>query len=332
LTFSSSGEKFSPPPPLLGDIPHHDMRKEPLMFTRTAHPVRAFVIPLVLLGLLHASGQTPNVVISQVYGGGGNSGATLKNDFVELLNRTSSPVDITGWSVQYCSAAGSTWQATILSGTIAPYHYYLIQEAAGTGGTVDLPTPDAVGTIMMSGTAGKVALVNTASLLTGTCPYLGIADFIGYGTANCSETSPAPALTNITAALRKGAGMTDTYNNSADFETGAPIPRNSLSNPAVGVEADERERATPQTLSLFQNFPNPFNPSTTIDYALPRASFVSIRIYDALGQEVATLVGEEKPAGKHSAIFDASGLPSGAYLCRLQAAGMSATTRLLLLR
>jgi hypothetical protein len=302
------------------------------MCTRPLHPVRAFLIPLAVLGLFYASGQTPNVVISQVYGGGGNSGATFKNDFIELLNRTSAPVEITGWSVQYCSALGSTWQATVLSGTIAPYHYYLIQEAAGAGGTVDLPTPDAVGSIAMGGTAGKVALVNTASLLTGTCPFLGIVDFIGYGTANCSETSPALALTNATAALRKGAGMTDTYDNSADFEVGAPTPRNSQSNPAVGVEPDERATAIPHTLALFQNFPNPFNPSTTIDYALPRASFVSMKIYDMLGQEVATLVGEEMPAGRHRATFDASGLPSGTYLCRVQAAGMSATTRLLLLR
>lgn len=302
------------------------------MFTRNSHSVRRCLIPLFFFGILHASGQTPNVVISQVYGGGGNSGATYMNDFIELLNRTPSPVDITGWSVQYASATGTSWQVTTLSGTIGAYRYYLVQEAAGIGGSVNLPTPDARGTIAMSGIGAKVALVNTATVLVGTCPFSGIADFVGYGAANCSETSPTPALSNTTAALRKGSGMTDTYNNSADFEIGAPNPRNSQSNPAVGVRADEGSSALPQTLILFQNFPNPFNPTTTIEYALPRASYVSLNVYDMLGREVATLVQEERPEGRHTAIFDASGLPSGAYICRLQAAGVSATSRLLLVR
>src|SRR6184192_586132 len=97
------------------------------------------------------------VVISQVYGGGGNSGATLKNDFIELFNSGTITVTLTGMSVQYSSASGTTWQKTDLSGSIAPGQYYLVQEAAGAGGTVNLPAPDAVGSIAMSATAGKVA-------------------------------------------------------------------------------------------------------------------------------------------------------------------------------
>ena len=100
-----------------------------------------------------------NITISEVYGGGGNSGATLTNDYIELHNRTASAIDVTGWSVQYASAAGTTWQVTALSGTIAAGGYYLVQEAAGAGGTTPLPTPDATGSIAMSATAGKVALV-----------------------------------------------------------------------------------------------------------------------------------------------------------------------------
>ena len=84
-----------------------------------------------------------NVVVSQVYGGGGNSGATLKNDFIELYNLGSTTVDVTGWTVQYASAAGSSWFKTTLAGTIAPGAYYLVQEAQGAGGTVNLPTPNA---------------------------------------------------------------------------------------------------------------------------------------------------------------------------------------------
>ena len=102
-----------------------------------------------------------SVVISQVYGGGGNSGATYKNDFIELYNLGSTPVDVTGWSVQYGAATGSTWAKTLLAGTIQPGHYYLVQEAAGAGGTTSLPTPNATGSIPMAAGSGKVALVGS---------------------------------------------------------------------------------------------------------------------------------------------------------------------------
>jgi len=174
---------------------------------------------------------TPSeVVISEVYGGGGNSGATLKNDFIELYNRTDHSISLAGWSVQYASAAGTTWQVTSLTGTIAAGRNYLVKEAAGAGGTVDLPPPDATGPIAMSATAGKVALVSTATALTGACPTgLTISDFVGYGpTATCFEgTGPTGALSNTTAALRNGDGATDTDNNAADFTVGTPDPHAS---------------------------------------------------------------------------------------------------------
>src|SRR5438094_10479396 len=75
-----------------------------------------------------ALSSAPQVGISQVYGGGGNSGATLKNDFIELFNPGTQPVDLTGWSVQYASSIGTTWQVTRLAHTIQPGGYYLIKE------------------------------------------------------------------------------------------------------------------------------------------------------------------------------------------------------------
>lgn len=188
----------------------------------------ALVVGVVLAQMPPADAASTDITISQVYGGGGNSGATLKNDFIELYNRGSAAVDVTNWSVQYASSAGTTWQRTTLSGTIQPGQYYLIQQAAGSGGTVDLPTPNAIGTIAMSATAGKVALVNNSTILAGACPN-GLIDLIGYGTAsNCSETAPTGNLSNTTAALRNGNGATDSDNNSADFTIGVPNPRNSL--------------------------------------------------------------------------------------------------------
>jgi len=131
---------------------------------------------------------SPDIVISQVYGGGGNAGATYTNDFVELYNRGTAPVDVTGWTLQYASSTGASWQTTALAGSIAPGRYFLVQELAGVGGTTGLPTPDAIGVIPMSGTAGKIALVRSSVALTGACPAgAGVADFVGYGAANCSE-------------------------------------------------------------------------------------------------------------------------------------------------
>ena len=179
---------------------------------------------------------SPDVVISQVYGGGGNAGATLRNDFIEIFNRGTASVSVTGWSVQYASATGSSWQATALSGTLEPGQYYLVQEAQGTGGTTNLPTPDATGTIPMSATAGKVALVTNTALLAcgataGNCfPNASIRDFVGFGTTanNFEGSGPTPAPSNTTAALRALGGCTDTDSNAADFSTGAPNPRNTI--------------------------------------------------------------------------------------------------------
>ena len=173
-----------------------------------------------------------DVVISQVYGGGGNAGATLTHDFIELFNRGSSTVSLAGWSVQYLSSAGvGTWSATPLSGSIAPGTYYLVQEAAGAGGSTPLPAPNATGSIPMGGGMGKVALLQTTTPATGNCPSLGFtADLVGYGAASCFEgAAPAGALSNTTAAIRKRGGCFDSNNNNVDFSAGSPLPRNSAS-------------------------------------------------------------------------------------------------------
>src|SRR6185295_1623872 len=97
------------------------------------------------------------VVVSQVYGGGGVQGSTYRNDFVELFNRGTKTVDLTGWTVQYATANGVRWGTTSLSGLLLPGHYYLVQEASESETGKPLPTADAYGTIQMSPTDGKVA-------------------------------------------------------------------------------------------------------------------------------------------------------------------------------
>ena len=119
-----------------------------------------------------AGAASPGVVISQVYGGGGNSGAPYTNDFIELFNRGSAPVDLGTWSLQYTSASGTgnfgsaTNLITPLNGVLQPGQHQLVEEAGGTTGA-PLPTPKTVDTtpINMSATGGKVALVSSTTPL-----------------------------------------------------------------------------------------------------------------------------------------------------------------------
>ncbi|MFO0588746.1 MAG: lamin tail domain-containing protein [Polyangiaceae bacterium] len=181
--------------------------------------------------------QSPNlcsgstVVISQVYGAGGNSGATYNRDFVELHNRGASAQSLTGWAVQYASAAGNTWTATALSGSIPAGGYYLVG-LGNTGTGSALPGTDVVNTsVSMGSTQGKVALTNTTTALSGTCPSGGtIVDFVGYGeiagtTGHCFEGvtgTLAPSITN--SAMRVQACM-DNNNNAGDFFAPLVSPR-----------------------------------------------------------------------------------------------------------
>jgi predicted extracellular nuclease len=207
------------------------------------------VAPLLLAPVALASpaaAVSPNLVISQVYGGGGNSGAPLTNDYIEIFNRGSSAASLSGMSLQYASATGTgnfganSGQLTELPAVAVPAGgYVLVQEAGGTTG-VALPAPDVTDTtpINMSGTAGKVALVtgtttlgcNGGSTACDAAALARIVDLVGYGGANFFEgASAAPALTNSTAALRGADGCTDTDNNGDDFASSGPAPRNSAS-------------------------------------------------------------------------------------------------------
>ncbi|HKG59447.1 MAG TPA: lamin tail domain-containing protein [Pyrinomonadaceae bacterium] len=182
-------------------------------------------------------GTSPHVVISQIFGGGGNSGAPFRNDFIEIFNAGNAPVNLNGWSVQYASATASTWSVTPLTSIILnPGQYYLIQESSGGTNGALLTAPDATGTIAMAAGSGKVVLIKTSTALATGCPNdPNIVDLTGYGnTANCFKGSaPAPTPSNTNAILRAAAGCTDTRNNVADFALGPPNPRNSNFLPRI---------------------------------------------------------------------------------------------------
>jgi hypothetical protein len=200
---------------------------------------RALLLALLSAQLLlptAAGAGASGVVVSQIYGGGGNAGATFRNDYVELFNAGSGAVDLSDWTVQYATAAGTSWQTTALSGTIAPGRYYLVQLASNADVGALLPPADATGTSNLAGTSGKIALVRGAAPLTcgtsaGSCSADPLVeDLIGYGSASDFEgAGSAAALSNTSAALRANGGCTDTDDNAADFAAAEPAPRNSAS-------------------------------------------------------------------------------------------------------
>jgi len=173
-----------------------------------------------------------HLVISQVYGGGGDSGATFTNDYVEIFNPTGLSFNLAGWSLQYASATGSSWTSKQpLGGTIAPGEYFLVSLASSGANGAPLPVSANISSnIQMDATSGKLALVSNSSSLSGSCPNGSdpdIVDFVGYGSgANCFEGgASAPAPSSVSALFRKLNGAQDTNQNGDDFQTGLPNPR-----------------------------------------------------------------------------------------------------------
>lgn len=183
-------------------------------------------------------------VISEVYGGGGNSGATLTRDFVELANSGSAAYDLSGFSVQYlpgAPSAGSLWQVSALTGSVAPGGHYLVAQAAGTGGTVALPAPDATGTVAMSAASGSIALVSgTAPLTCKTAADCAadtrIVDLVGYGSAVVREGSGPATGASATASVARAASLSDTDDNAADLSAAPPTPVNAAGETSGGGE------------------------------------------------------------------------------------------------
>lgn len=181
------------------------------------------------------------LVISQIYGSGGNTGAPLRNDYIELFNSSAESISLNGFSVQYASATGtgnfSNGVVPLPNVTLQAGQYFLVQQASGGAAGNLLPTADVIGTVNMSGTNGKVVLVNTTTGLAcngGSTPCSAIdtakiIDLVGFGNANFFESAPVAALSTTTAATRVSNSCIDTNNNSGDFVTLAPAPRNTSS-------------------------------------------------------------------------------------------------------
>ncbi|BEV04386.1 lamin tail domain-containing protein [Chryseobacterium gambrini] len=230
------------------------------------------------------------IVINEIYGGGGNSGSTYKNDFIELKNIGSTTVTLSGATLQYGSAANAIAQYhTLPDITLAPGKTYLVQEALGNAGTTNLPTPDYIAPIptnfgtgtnttagfAMSATAGKVALASNATQVTS--PTDGnVLDFVGFGTtaSQYEGAGPAPAPSNTNSVARISG---DTNNNNTDFAAGAPTPQNSTSGTLAVTDLSAVKGG---------NFvKNTFVKNDEITFG---ADAKDIKVYNMLGQIVKT--------------------------------------------
>ncbi len=219
-----------------------------LQTLRRARSAR-WALALALLGLA-AAPASAQVRLSQIYGGGGGSGAPWANDFVELFN-PGAPQSLAGWSVQYASAAGATWQVTPLPAVVLDTgEHLLVRMAQGNvlvpPQVLTLPPSDANGSTSLSSSDGKVALVNTTTALGGATPTdPAIVDFVGYGlAAGWNESGApfdarfnAPAPSNSTSIVRAGCGAQDTGDNSLDWLVAIPQPRSKALGATDGLGA-----------------------------------------------------------------------------------------------
>lgn len=212
-----------------------------------------------------------SVVIAQVYGGGGNSGAIFRNDFVVLHNRGTSPVSIGGWAIQYGSRNGTSWTANAIpaGSTIAAGGYFLLQGPSGGANGVVLPTADATFTSDMAAAGGKVVLTNTTTALAaGACPSGGtVVDFVGYGTGssstNCFEgTTAAPTLSSALTGLR-AVDCADNNDNGAEFVTATTAPLNSSTVSGCGCVWNESADASEADYCVIQ-FPTSIDVMTGV--------------------------------------------------------------------
>ena len=212
----------------------------------------AGVLTVASTGAQAAPSTSAPVVINEVYGGGGNSGARFNRDFVEVTNVSAAPVNLTGWSVQYASSSGTSWvNKWDLEGSLPGGATLLLGGASG--GTGDpIPTPDVDGTVNMSGGSGKLALVSSTTPLPTTCggktsatpcsSLTQVVDFLGYGSANdwAGPTGTAPAQVS-TSSDSRNAAHDNSADNRADFTLVTPTPQ-ACGDACAGGSGGPQER------------------------------------------------------------------------------------------
>ncbi|HEX7687850.1 MAG TPA: ExeM/NucH family extracellular endonuclease [Burkholderiaceae bacterium] len=278
-------------------------------------PATARATLALLAAAAPASASSSGVVISQVYGGNGN---TYASDYVELFNAGASVVSLSGWSIQYASATGSGTFAsngvTTLNGTLQPGQHWLVRLATTTGPAI--PTPDTSATAPnISASSGKLVLVDNSNGLpcngSSASPCTAVAsqivDLVGYGSANYFEGAAAPGISSTTALFRANGGCTDTGDNSADFTAGAPAPRNSASPLAACAGGGGSPTATPAAIYQIQGngAKSPYNGQ------LVQTQGVVTRV-NSNGYFLQDLTGDNDPSTSDGVFVYTGGTPTAA--------------------
>ena len=235
-----------------------------------------------------AAADGSNVVINEVYGGGGNKGSVYSNDFVELFNPTDKPIDITGWKIEQYSAKGGlgTGHPHVLDGVIQPKSFFLVQGAAGNNDTGNFANK--ADQELNFNFSGKEA---TAKLLDANEQ---VVDLVGWGTAKNFEGSrPAAATTNDTSVQRNTDGA-DSDDNGADFFVGAPTPGTEN-----GEESASNETPTDPT--------NPADPTTNPQPAPEPGALVTIAEIQGPGDKSPLEGKSVKTRGVVTAVYNEGG-------------------------
>ena len=274
-----------------------------------------------ILGLTAiATMSNAQIVISEVYGGGGGSTAVYMNDFVELVNLGSSAATLSGANLQYASATGTfNSYAPLPSITLNPGQKFLIEMVPATANPVGaaLPTADYKvtsnlniatgvsynGGFNMSAANGKIALANAVSAVTAANG-ANVVDFIGYGSATMFEGAAAAPLLDATKSATRTAG--DTNNNGVDFSALAPTPTNS-------VLAVSDVNSTKITLVKNSN----------VNKTIVFGAKANVQIISANGQVVKTAVVSENTN------LDVSSLPKGLYIISADVNGQKVSQKII---
>ncbi|SFC52910.1 hypothetical protein SAMN04487968_107185 [Nocardioides terrae] len=193
----------------------------------------AAISPLLATAPADANTSGTALVISEVYGAGGNNGAAYNADFVELYNPTSANLPLSGLALHYRSAAGGSGGTPYaLSGSVPAHGHWLVQmSAAGANGSA-LPTPDATASpaFSMAAAGGQVALQQGTAVIATSGDVRGVAgivDFVGASGAASYETAVTGSAASAAQSLNRSADGADTDSNAADFTLAAPSPTGS---------------------------------------------------------------------------------------------------------
>lgn len=172
-------------------------------------------------------------------------------------------------------------------------------------GMVSVTATDLQVQVTVSGTSGKVAgeLVDETGLVVSVVNSTNSNPF--------TLTAPGPGEYRVNAGKK------------------SPLEWDS-SMVTISLTSVGENKSNPNKFELYNNYPNPFNPSTTIRYSVPEASFISIKIYDALGNQVSSLVNENKSTGTYEVTLDAKNLSSGIYYYTLQTESFTKTKKMIL--